>query len=57
MSFWLAFAGFIAVLVVAVALENEVRIVGREKLGSLPVSAWLGAGHRPRQQRQVEDDD
>jgi Flp pilus assembly protein TadB len=54
-SFWLAFVGFVAVLVVAVALENEVRIVGREKLGSLPVSAWLGAGRRPRPRDEDPD--
>jgi Flp pilus assembly protein TadB len=56
-NFLLAFAGFVGVLVIAVALENEVRIVGREKLGSLPVSAWLGAGHKPRQRREQVDDD
>ena len=48
-SFWLAFVGFVAVLVMAVMLEAEVRVVGREKLGNLPINAWLaGAGrHRP----------
>jgi len=27
-------------------LETELRLVGRERLGSLPVSSWLGAGRR-----------
>jgi membrane associated rhomboid family serine protease len=45
-SFWLAFAGFIAVLVMAVLLEQEVRVVGREKLGSLPINAWLAGSAR-----------
>ena len=56
-SFWLAFAGFVTVLVAAVLLEKEIRIVGREKLGSLPVSAWLGAGHRPRHRSAHVDED
>ena len=41
-SFWLAFAGFLVVLAVAVALEREVRLLARERLGTLPISAWLG---------------
>lgn len=45
-SFWLSFAAFVGVLTIAVLLESEVRILGRERLGSLPVSAWLGAGRR-----------
>ena len=43
-SFWLAFAGFLVVLAVAVALEREVRLLARERLGTLPISAWLGGG-------------
>lgn len=50
-SFWLAFAGFVGVLVMAVMLEAEVRLVGRERLGTLPISAWLG-GARRNQRRQ-----
>ena len=46
-SYWLAFAGFFVVLAVAVALEREVRLLARERLGTLPISAWLGGG-RPR---------
>lgn len=48
-SFWVAFAAFIAVLVVAFLLESEIRILGRERLGALPISAWLGAGRRVQQ--------
>lgn len=45
-SFLLAFAGFIGVLIMAVMLEREVRVVGRDRLGALPVSAWLGGARR-----------
>ncbi|MET0458302.1 MAG: hypothetical protein ABW195_03585, partial [Ilumatobacteraceae bacterium] len=45
-SYWLAFAGFLVVLAVAVALEREVRLLARERLGTLPISAWLGGGRR-----------
>ena len=46
-SFWLAFVGFVGVLVMAIMLEQEVRLVGREKLSSLPINAWLaGSGRR-----------
>ena len=45
-SFWLAFAAFLLVLALAVALEREVRLVARERLGTLPISAWLGGGGR-----------
>jgi hypothetical protein len=45
-NFWLAFAGFLVVLAVAVALEREVRLLARERLGTLPISAWLGGGRR-----------
>jgi Flp pilus assembly protein TadB len=47
-SFWLAFVGFIAVLVMAVMLEAEIRVVGREKLGNLPINAWLAGAGRQR---------
>jgi Flp pilus assembly protein TadB len=45
-SFWLAFAMFLVVLAIAVALEREVRLLARERLGTLPISAWLGGGRR-----------
>ena len=51
-SFWFSFGAFIVVLAMAVLLESEIRVVGREKLGNLPINAWLaGAG---RQQRRPE---
>lgn len=46
-NYLLAFGGFVVVLVLAVALESEIRLIGRERLGALPVSAWLGGGARP----------
>ena len=46
MSFWLSFAVFLVVLAIAVALEREVRLLARERLGTLPISAWLGGGRR-----------
>lgn len=48
-SFWLAFLGFVAVLYMAVKLEAEVRVVGREKLGNLPINAWLAGAGRQRE--------
>jgi len=50
-SFWLAFAAFVGVLVVAVLLEQEIRVIGREKIGSLPVNAWLAGQQKPRPPR------
>jgi hypothetical protein len=47
-SFLLAFAGFVAVLVMAVLLESEIRLIGRERLGNLPISAWLGGARRTK---------
>ena len=46
-SFVVAFAGFVLVLVMAVMLESELRLVGRDRLGQLPISAWLNASRRP----------
>lgn len=45
-SFWLAFGGFLLVLGVAIALEREVRLLARERLGALPISVWLGGARR-----------
>jgi len=50
-SFVVAFAGFVLVLVTAIMLESELRLLGRERLGQLPISAWL-SGRRP----DVDDD-
>lgn len=47
-SFWLAFAVFVGVLAIAVLLEAEVRVIGREKLGNLPINAWLAGAGRQR---------
>lgn len=47
-SFWLAFAAFLGVLGMAVMLESEIRVIGREKLGNLPINAWLAGAGRPR---------
>lgn len=47
-SFWLAFAAFVGVLVVGVMLENELRLVGRDKLSGVSVNAWLGGARRQR---------
>lgn len=54
-SFWLAFAAFLVVLALAVALEREVRLLARERLGTLPISAWLGGGRRNRTNRETAD--
>lgn len=45
-NFLVAFAGFVLVLVMAILLESELRLLGRERLGQLPISAWL-SGRRP----------
>ena len=47
-SYWLAFAAFIGVLVVGGMLEQELRLVSRDKLGSLSINAWLTGGNRRR---------
>ncbi len=54
-SFWVAFAAFLVVLALAVALEREVRLLARERLGTLPISAWLGGGRRNRSNREPAD--
>ena len=45
-SYLVAFAGFVLVLVMAVMLESELRLLGRDRLGPLPISAWLSGGRR-----------
>lgn len=42
-SFVAAFVAFLFVLFMAVKLESEIRVLGREQLGELPISAWLNA--------------
>ena len=47
-SFWLAFVAFVGVVIVGVMLESELRVVGRDKLSSVSVNAWLGGSRRQR---------
>jgi len=53
-SYWLAFAAFIGVLIVGGMLEQEIRLVSRDKLGSLSVNAWLTGGGRRRSRGSSE---
>jgi Flp pilus assembly protein TadB len=53
-NFVAAFVMFLLVLFLAVKLEAEVRVLGREQLGQLPISAWLHA-RRPDEQSDVSD--
>lgn len=53
-SFLASFVGFVIVLVMAVMLESELRLLGRERLGQLPISAWLN-GRRHDDQRDGAD--
>lgn len=46
-NFVVAFAGFVLVLVMALMLESELRLLGRDRLGQLPISAWLSGTRRP----------
>ena len=39
---------FIGVLVVAIMLEAEIRVLGREKIGNLPINAWLAGTTQKR---------
>ena len=45
---WLSLAGFVGSLALAILLEREVRLVARERIQALPLSAWLGANSRRR---------
>jgi Flp pilus assembly protein TadB len=56
-SVWLSLVAFAATLAAAVALEREVRLLAREKVGVLPISAWLGGGRRRRQAEHDEVDE
>lgn len=51
-NFLVAFAGFLLVLVMAVMLESEMRLLGRDRLGQLPISAWLNAGRRSERDKE-----
>lgn len=48
LNYLVAFGAFVAVLVVAVLLESEIRVVGREKIGNLPINAWLAGSAQKR---------
>ena len=50
-NFLVAFAAFVGVLVVAIMLEAEIRVLGREKIGNLPINAWL-AGTTPKRRQE-----
>ncbi len=52
-NFIVAFVGFVIVLTMAVMLEAELRLLGRERLGQLPISAWLSG----RRSATPSDDD
>lgn len=52
-NFILAFVAFVFVLFMAVKLESEIRLLGREQLGQLPISAWLNA-RRPDEQSDID---
>lgn len=47
-NFVLAFGAFVGVLIVAVMLEGEIRVLGREKISNLPINAWLAGSSKPR---------
>jgi hypothetical protein len=57
LSVWLSLAAFVGTLAVSVMLEREVRLVAREKVGTLPISAWLGGGRRSRPRVEQPEDD
>ncbi len=54
-SFVVAFAGFVLVLVMATMLESELRVLGRDRLGQLPISAWLSGNVRRPERHDVDD--
>lgn len=51
-NFVVSFVGFVIVLIAAVKLESELRLIGRERLGALPISAWLNANRPQRTDQQ-----
>jgi hypothetical protein len=54
-SVWLSLLVFALTLVAAVALEREVRLLARERVGTLPISAWLGGGRRRSEEHPADD--
>ena len=55
-NFVVAFIGFVIVLALAVVLESEIRLLGRERLGQLPISAWLTAQRQSARQADTDAD-
>ena len=41
-----AVAWWVAQVALAVSLERELRVIARERLGTLPISVWLGGARR-----------
>lgn len=54
-NFVVAFAGFVLVLVMATMLESELRVLGRDRLGQLPISAWLSGNVRRPEPHDVDE--
>lgn len=54
-NFVVSFAGFVLVLVTATMLESELRVLGRDRLGQLPISAWLSGNIRSPEPHDVDD--
>jgi hypothetical protein len=54
-NFVVAFVGFVLVLVMATMLESELRVLGRDRLGQLPISAWLNGNVRRPERHDVDD--
>ena len=54
-NFVVSFAGFVLVLVTATMLESELRVLGRDRLGQLPISAWLSGNIRRPEPHDVDD--
>jgi hypothetical protein len=54
-NFVVAFAGFVLVLVMATMLESELRVLGRDRLGQLPISAWFSGNVRRPERHDVDE--
>tara|TARA_B110000305_G_scaffold238662_1_gene304604 strand:+ start:161 stop:496 length:336 start_codon:yes stop_codon:yes gene_type:complete len=54
-NFFVAFAGFVLVFVMTTMLESELRVLGRDRLGQLPISAWLSGNVRRPERHDVDE--
>ena len=54
-NFFVAFAGFVLVFVMTTMLESELRVLGRDRLGQLPISAWLSGNVRRTERHDVDE--